>query len=223
MAHTHEHNGNGTCVECAVPQLARNNYFTGKLLVERDFREEQDYFLGKDRRHNQELHGWGVVCGLKVKQHPREDCPRPLPGRRARHRDRLLRPGDHRRARGVHRLPPPDPARVVRHSRGRERAGEARDPGLPAVLRVPDRGGAGALRRLRLRRRRLQAEPHPRRVRLRARPRPGSARASGLRAAARPARHDLDRRHVADLPRRAEQEAPRPDALRLRAAPTPGA
>jgi hypothetical protein len=74
MAHTHEHNGNGTCLECAVPQLARNNYFTGKLLVERDFREEQDYFLGKDRRHNQELHGWGAVCGLKVKQHPDEGC-----------------------------------------------------------------------------------------------------------------------------------------------------
>ena len=74
MAHTHGHNGNGTCVECATPQLARNNYFTGKLLVERDFREEQDYFLGKDRRHNQELHGWGVVCGLKVKQHPDENC-----------------------------------------------------------------------------------------------------------------------------------------------------
>jgi collagen triple helix repeat protein len=74
MAHTHGYNGNGTCVECATPQLARNNYFTGKLLVERDFRDEQDYFLGKVRRHNQELHGWGAVCGLKVKQHPDESC-----------------------------------------------------------------------------------------------------------------------------------------------------
>ncbi len=64
----------GVCVECDVPQLARNNYFTGKLLVERDFTDEQRYFLGKVRRHNQQLHGWGVVCGLKVKPHPNPAC-----------------------------------------------------------------------------------------------------------------------------------------------------
>src|SRR3954469_8692487 len=74
MAHTNGHGASGGCVECAVPQLARNNYFTGKLLVERDFREEQEYLLGKDRRHNQALHGWGAVCGLKVRQHPDEAC-----------------------------------------------------------------------------------------------------------------------------------------------------
>ena len=71
------HNGNkskGTCVECSIPQMARNNYFTGKLLVERDFVDEQRYFIGKERRHNQLLHGWGVVCGLKVKQHPNPAC-----------------------------------------------------------------------------------------------------------------------------------------------------
>jgi len=60
-------------VECDIPQLARNNYFTGKLLVERDFTDEQRYLLGKLRRHNQRLHGWGAVCGLKVKPHP--TCP----------------------------------------------------------------------------------------------------------------------------------------------------
>ena len=64
----------GVCVECDIPQLARNNYFTGKLLVERDFTDEQRYLLGKLRRHNQRLHGWGVVCGLKVKQHPNPGC-----------------------------------------------------------------------------------------------------------------------------------------------------
>ena len=63
----------GVCVECDIPQLARNNYFTGKLLVERDFTDEQRYLLGKLRRHNQRLHGWGAVCGLKVKPHP--TCP----------------------------------------------------------------------------------------------------------------------------------------------------
>ena len=63
----------GVCVECDIPQLARNNYFTGKLLVERDFTDEQRYLMGKQRRHNQRLHGWGAVCGLKVKPHP--TCP----------------------------------------------------------------------------------------------------------------------------------------------------
>lgn len=63
----------GVCVECDIPQLARNNYFTGKLLVERDFTDEQRYLMGKQRRHNQRLHGWGTVCGLKVKPHP--TCP----------------------------------------------------------------------------------------------------------------------------------------------------
>jgi hypothetical protein len=68
-------NGTGAvCTECDVLQLARNNYFTGKLLVERDFTDEQRYTMGKLRRHNQKLHGWGTVCGLKVKQHPNPAC-----------------------------------------------------------------------------------------------------------------------------------------------------
>ena len=71
------HGANGTktvCVECDIPQLARNNYFTGKLLVERDFTDEQRYSMGKLRRHDQRLHGWGTVCGLKVEQHPNPGC-----------------------------------------------------------------------------------------------------------------------------------------------------
>src|SRR6266436_8275412 len=64
----------GVCVECDIPQLARNNYFTGKLLVERDFTDEQRYTLGKLRRHNQRLHGWGAVCGLKVEAHSNPAC-----------------------------------------------------------------------------------------------------------------------------------------------------
>jgi hypothetical protein len=47
-----------TCSECDILQLARNNYFTGKLLVERGFADEQRYTMGKLRRHNQRLHGW---------------------------------------------------------------------------------------------------------------------------------------------------------------------
>lgn len=74
MSKCNGHSAHETCSECEVLQLARNHYFTGKLLVERDFNDEQRFFIGKDRRHNQKLHGWGTVCGLKVKQHPNENC-----------------------------------------------------------------------------------------------------------------------------------------------------
>lgn len=70
----HSTKKNESCVECESPQLARNHFFTGKLLVERDFTDEQRFFLGKERRHNQRLHGWGTVCGLKVVQHPNPAC-----------------------------------------------------------------------------------------------------------------------------------------------------
>ena len=42
-------------------------------MVERDFWADQLYFLRKQRIHNSYLHGWGVVCGLKVNPHP--ICP----------------------------------------------------------------------------------------------------------------------------------------------------
>ena len=74
---SHETQTRRTCCECgeySVPQLARNHYFTGKLLVERDFTDEQRYHAGKQQRHNQHLHGSGSVCGLKVKQHPSDNC-----------------------------------------------------------------------------------------------------------------------------------------------------
>ena len=44
----------------------RNHYFAGKIMTAEDFSTEQDYFLGKLRRHNRYLHGWGVVRGFEV-------------------------------------------------------------------------------------------------------------------------------------------------------------
>jgi hypothetical protein len=61
------------CLPCGIPPFSRNNYFTGKLLTERDFSAEQQYFIDKFRLHHASLHGWGVVGGLKVKPHP--ICP----------------------------------------------------------------------------------------------------------------------------------------------------
>ena len=66
-------NYKNNCLPCDIPPLTRNNYFTGKLLTERDFKAEQHYSINKMRLHDLGLHGWGVVCGLKIKPHP--FCP----------------------------------------------------------------------------------------------------------------------------------------------------
>src|SRR5689334_12125562 len=74
MHGNHDCGCNDTCPDCATGPFSRNHYFTGKLLVERDFRDEQTYYIDKLRHHDQRLHGWGVVCGLKVVQHPNQSC-----------------------------------------------------------------------------------------------------------------------------------------------------
>jgi hypothetical protein len=61
------------CIETGFLSLERNNYFCGKLMVERDFWAEQSYHMGKQRLHNVYLHGWGTICCLKVDPHPL--CP----------------------------------------------------------------------------------------------------------------------------------------------------
>src|SRR5262245_46337129 len=61
------------CLPCEMQPFCRNNYYTGKLLTERDLRAEQRYLIDKLRLHHLALHGWGVVCGLKVVPHPY--CP----------------------------------------------------------------------------------------------------------------------------------------------------
>jgi len=58
---------------CDLPPFCRNHYYTGKLLTARDLQDEQRYAMDKLRLHHLALHGWGVVCGLKVEPHPH--CP----------------------------------------------------------------------------------------------------------------------------------------------------
>jgi hypothetical protein len=74
MANRKHCNGASTCPECGIEPFSRNHYFTGKLLVERDFRDEQRYLIDKLRHHHQRLHGWGVVCGLQVTAHENPEC-----------------------------------------------------------------------------------------------------------------------------------------------------
>jgi hypothetical protein len=61
------------CPLCDIPVFCRNHYYRGKLLTEREFADEQRYFMNKLRLHDVALHGWGVACGLHVKPHPY--CP----------------------------------------------------------------------------------------------------------------------------------------------------
>lgn len=62
------------CTPCGVKTFTRNHYFNGKLLVERDFVDEQIYHIAKNRLLNSVLHGDGTVCGLKLREHPSPDC-----------------------------------------------------------------------------------------------------------------------------------------------------
>jgi hypothetical protein len=61
-----ETNKKGKCGVCEIPHFRRNNYFYGKLLTARDFKDEQCYFNEKRWLINRMIHGWGVVCGLDV-------------------------------------------------------------------------------------------------------------------------------------------------------------
>lgn len=54
----------GQCQE--LKPAKRNNYFDGKLLSAGDLRDEQLYHRGGRKQHNRYLHGYGVVCGLRV-------------------------------------------------------------------------------------------------------------------------------------------------------------
>ncbi|MGI8918720.1 MAG: hypothetical protein ACR2H6_08965 [Pyrinomonadaceae bacterium] len=44
----------------------RNNFFSGRILTAADLDLEQTYFREKQRLHNRELHGFGIVSGLEV-------------------------------------------------------------------------------------------------------------------------------------------------------------
>jgi len=74
MSQSHHKSGQHNCPACSYGPFIRNNYFTGKLLVERDFTDETRFHMEKMRHHEQLLHGTGVVCGLKVKPHSVPAC-----------------------------------------------------------------------------------------------------------------------------------------------------
>jgi len=75
MANMNINNGckERNCLDRGVSFFERNNYFCGKMMVDRDFWADQLYHLRKQRLHTSYLHGWGTVCGLRVLPHPH--CP----------------------------------------------------------------------------------------------------------------------------------------------------
>ena len=63
--------GAGECMSCDLMCQERVKYSCGQLLTDGDLNTDQRYYIEKNKIHNRYLHGWGVVCGLKVLCHPK--------------------------------------------------------------------------------------------------------------------------------------------------------
>lgn len=62
------------CPDCEPQALLKNNWFWGKCVLPRDLTDEQRFFSEHIRLHHQRLHGAGIVCGLRLVQHPNPAC-----------------------------------------------------------------------------------------------------------------------------------------------------
>lgn len=49
-----------------MADVKRLNYYNHQLLIDKDFRDEQEYHIEMRRRHNRFMHGWGIADGLFV-------------------------------------------------------------------------------------------------------------------------------------------------------------
>lgn len=75
-AYTHDCPPIDTCGPCGTlpAGFVRLRYFFGKRMGVADFVDEQRYHSGKQRFHNQRLHGAGVLCGLAVRRQSATDA-----------------------------------------------------------------------------------------------------------------------------------------------------
>ncbi len=56
------------CADCGLLEcLCRPRFFAGQLLTDQDLNRLDAYIRAKNRMHNLQLHGWGVVNGLQVR------------------------------------------------------------------------------------------------------------------------------------------------------------
>ena len=83
--HTHD-----TCCP-EIPELRRLQYFYGQMLSSADLQEEQRYFREKLRLLNRCVHGYGVLCGLRVVPVPVDEYCDPQTDREREWADRELR------------------------------------------------------------------------------------------------------------------------------------
>ncbi len=74
MAEVKTKTGCSEDTHCDYNNFKRTRYFHGMLMTERDFQEEQKYYIEKRKMLNRMLHGSGVVCGLKIKPTPTPGC-----------------------------------------------------------------------------------------------------------------------------------------------------
>ncbi|MEJ2454132.1 MAG: hypothetical protein P8103_08255 [Candidatus Thiodiazotropha sp.] len=66
-----------TCGSCGgLECLCRPRFFAGQLLTEEDLNRLDQYMVKKQRLHNRQLHGWGVVCGLELSCDPCDNLVR---------------------------------------------------------------------------------------------------------------------------------------------------
>lgn len=66
------------CAPAGLASLERTRFFPRQLVTPEDLTQDQIYFRDKARRHNRLLHGWGVVCGVRVKP-AADEQRRPVP------------------------------------------------------------------------------------------------------------------------------------------------
>lgn len=64
------HCGKATCGTCNLEGFTRPRFFSGQLLTEEDLQLLDAYAVAKNRLHNSQFFGDGVVCGLEVTKHP---------------------------------------------------------------------------------------------------------------------------------------------------------
>lgn len=63
-----------TCQPDGSAGLERTRFFPRQMIGPDDLTQDQLYFREKMRRHNRMLHGWGVVCGARVRTSEENAC-----------------------------------------------------------------------------------------------------------------------------------------------------
>lgn len=61
---------------CSTAPLERLRFWNGRFLVARDLRHQQDDLIRRLEYHQRFAHGEGILCGYRLRRHPRDECER---------------------------------------------------------------------------------------------------------------------------------------------------